>query len=59
MKALEIVKNVLNQILYQDVEFQHALRQAFKDHPKIKSIPASSPPSSAASFVITTSFSAS
>ncbi|MFA7110211.1 MAG: hypothetical protein WC160_01665 [Bacilli bacterium] len=36
MKALEIVKNVLNQILYQDVEFQHALRQAFKDHPEDK-----------------------
>ncbi|MFA5421206.1 MAG: hypothetical protein WC344_00220 [Bacilli bacterium] len=31
MKALEIVQSVLNQILYQGVEFQNALRTTFKD----------------------------
>ncbi len=34
MRALEIAKNVLHQILHQDVEFQNALRLAFKDHPE-------------------------
>ncbi|MDY0345095.1 MAG: hypothetical protein WCX85_01505 [Bacilli bacterium] len=36
MKALEIVKTVLTQILYQDIEFQHALRSVFKEHPENK-----------------------
>ncbi len=36
MKALEIVQNVLNQILFQEVEFQNALRLAFKDNPSDK-----------------------
>lgn len=36
MKALEIVKSVLNQILFLGVEFQNALRLAFKDNPSDK-----------------------
>lgn len=32
MKALEIVINVLDQILYQEIEFQSALRLVFKDN---------------------------
>jgi len=36
MKALEIVQSVLKQILYEGVEFQQALKAAFKDKPEDK-----------------------
>lgn len=36
MKALEIAVNVLEQILYQEIEFQSALRLAFKDNAQDK-----------------------
>ena len=32
MRPLEIVKDILKQILYQGMEFKHALRLAFKDN---------------------------